>query len=375
MRRPRLGRRAARTPAQDSSPTCVRPSRPRAPPRPCSVGPELASRMARVCPHLVGTRPEAVKAALRAVQDGLGAADAREAAALVASQPEALRQSPEDVASAAAGVVAACEGDAAMARALVGGQPTLLLVPGGAMEGAVGGHRAAQAIRPRPCLGSPAGPSRGGPGQPPRGPAPSTRPRGALTSLSVPHARHRETPRPGKLRQLGRILGLPSAAGGRQQLLAACAVAPNLLTRSPQALRASWDALAGAYGEEAARQLLTGGGGEGGEGGEGGGGGGQPRLLAYSAAALASRAAALEGLAALSEGWRSLVAAARAEPARLAALLAAPEAGAARLRWLVASEQRLAPGGTSLQDVASMSDAAFCDIFPLWRAHAPAAAP
>ncbi|KAI8473220.1 MAG: hypothetical protein J3K34DRAFT_519075 [Monoraphidium minutum] len=163
-----------------------------------------------------------------------------------------------------------------------------------------------------------------------------------------------------KLSDLARTVGLP---GDRAAALALVAAAPNLLTRSLPALRASWGALRAAAGggRDEARALLA-------------PGSGAPRLLAYSAAELRARGGALDALEALGDGWRERVAAARGAPPVLAAVLSAPRAASARLRWLVHSQQRLAPGGMGLLDLVRMSDAAFADIYPQWTADADAAA-
>ncbi|GBF95130.1 hypothetical protein Rsub_07714 [Raphidocelis subcapitata] len=164
---------------------------------------------------------------------------------------------------------------------------------------------------------------------------------------------------------LGAVLGL---AGGdaRPRLLEAVAAAPNLLTRSPAALQASWVALRDALGKETARQVLL--------GAEQGPAGGAPRLLAYSAAALSGRAATLQQLSELSADWRQRVDAARRKPAALAAVLGAREGASGRLAWLVASGQRLAPGGVGLPELLALDDAGFADIYPLWHAREGAGA-
>lgn len=160
-----------------------------------------------------------------------------------------------------------------------------------------------------------------------------------------------------RLRLLGTLLGL-TGDGARPRLLEVVSAAPNLLTRSPAALQASWVALRDAFGGDVARQVLLG----------PGGGGGAPRLLAFSAAALSGRAAALQRLSDLSTDWRQRVDAALRDPTALASVLGAREAASGRLAWLVSSGQRLAPGGLGLPEVLGLDDAGFADIYPLWRA-------
>lgn len=151
--------------------------------------------------------------------------------------------------------------------------------------------------------------------------------------------------------------------------------APQLLTRPADALAASWAALC--------HVAAAPGGGDSGDASASGGGGvplarrlvtppsGDPRLLALSAAELEARGAALDRLASVSDAWRARAGAARADARQLAAVLGAPAPAAARVAWLVASDQRLAPGGTSLVDLVRMSDAAFRDIYPQWAQSAP----
>jgi hypothetical protein len=311
----------------------------------------MASRLLQTCPQLLGVRPRALRQSLEAVANILGV-PLPEAARLVAPQPMALARDPQFVELAVYALVKMAGGDAARARALVERQPSLLLFSGEEWDGARVGCW---------CCGL------------------FSWVWIVLLLLNVSHAPsswfytcHISTdsglwstnpnPKPliDKLRVLGDILGLGSQPGHRRRLMTIVAAAPNLLTRSASALQASWDALRTGLGKERARDLLL-------------GAGAPVRLLAYSSGALAARAGALQQLSGLSGDWASRVEAARADPRQLAAVMAAREAASARLQWLVESKQLLAPGGIGLVDLIEMEDAAFCDIYPQWRARAAAA--
>jgi hypothetical protein len=163
-----------------------------------------------------------------------------------------------------------------------------------------------------------------------------------------------------KLGVLASLLGLSGAPEGRARVLAAATAAPVVLAAPESELRASYDALLGLVDADAARALLL----------------ASPRgmaLLALGGRQLAARVAALRALADLSPDWASRVAAARAAPQQLAAVLGAAGAASARLAWLADSKQRLAPGGIGLVELLDLGDAAFSDIYPHWQPPAAAA--
>jgi len=172
------------------------------------------------------------------------------------------------------------------------------------------------------------------------------------TNATNPNRAHHHHPT-AKLEELGKILNL-NGPGGRPRLLQVVARAPNLLTRSAPALRHSWKALNAALGSAAAAALLL-------------GPGGSPQLLAYSSKSILARCGALDRLALVSKDWETRVAAVRADPQQLAAVLAAKEAESSRVQWLVETDQKLAPGGVGLVDLVKYKAEAFADIYPHWR--------
>ena len=135
------------------------------------------------------------------------------------------------------------------------------------------------------------------------------------------------------------------------RLRAAVVAAPALLEASVATLRASWAALEAAFGADLARGVVR----------------AAPEVLASGGAVLAQRAAALEALSALSRSWAARCAAARADARQLAAVMAAGAEAGARLKWLVSSEQRLAPGDTPLAALLEAGARDFADIYPAWR--------